>query len=309
MIGMTSDLNEAHSSHIFSHSKAFSSHPSFTLLAGTDPDPDRRKKFRHTYGICAYSSVEELLTSTEPDIVVLATPTESHSELLRQVLSISKPQAILCEKPLSYDINEARSMVDSCYNAGCYLFVNFIRRADPAVQEIYRRINTGEILSPLKGVAWYSKGLFHNGSHFIDLLKYWLGELQETHIIHRGTNRLGDPEPDLALSFSRGRVIFLCAREEDYSHYTVELLAPNGRLRYDLGGWRIIWQPAVTSSTNEGYIVLDRKEHEIPNQMTRIQWHITDQLANALNGKEHSLCTGQQALSGLEDITSIKDML
>ena len=29
---------------------------------------------------------------------------------------------------------------------------------------------------PIKGVCWYSKGLLNNGSHFINLLEFWLGD-------------------------------------------------------------------------------------------------------------------------------------
>ena len=37
----------------------------------------------------------------------------------------------------------------------------------------------GEIQGPIKGVAWYSKGIVNNGSHLINLLEYWLGHIKD----------------------------------------------------------------------------------------------------------------------------------
>jgi len=309
-IGLTSDLSMSADTSVYSHTRAFSQHSSFHLLGGTDVDSDRCQDMTREYGCPTFASLPELLAETEPQVVAIATPTESHSSTLFEVLKRSRPKAILCEKPLSSDIHEAREMVVACQEAGCHLFVNYIRRADISVQEVRRRILAGEIATPLKGVVWYSKGLFHNGSHFFDLMRFWLGELVAFDIVDKGRNWEGDPEPDLSLRFSRGRIQFLAAREEDYSHYTAELVSSSGRLQYDLGGWKVIWQPVLESAENAGYMVLDRVEHEIPNRLARIQWHVADELAKVLSGKmHHCLCTGQEALDALENLTTIKNAL
>ena len=308
-IGLTSDLTLSPAEHVFTHARAFAMHPAFRLLGGMDPARTRCQEMTETYGCPACTSVPELLTACQPEVVAIAAATAAHASLVRQVLEHSRPRAILCEKPLSHDIGEAREIVAACRAAGCELFVNYIRRADPAVQEVRRRIDAGEISTPLKGVVWYSKGLLHNGSHFFDLMQYWLGDLVSALVVAPGRDWQGDPEPDLLLSFARGRIHFLAAREEDYSHYTAELVSPSGRLRYDLGGWKLVWQPAVPSPTTSGYTVLDRVEHEIPSHLARIQWLVADQLKLALSGEQHCLCSGQEALGALEHLTSIKNSL
>src|SRR2546428_243397 len=79
---------------------------------------------------------------------------------------------------------------------------------------------SGEIALPVKGVVWYSKGLFNNGSHFINLLQDWLGDVREVRVIESGRWWGGlDPEPDLLVSFAHGSVCVLAAREEHFSHY------------------------------------------------------------------------------------------
>ena len=95
-----------------------------------------------------------------------------HSLTLKEVLAHSTPKLILCEKPLAYDLDEAGEMVEACESAGVKLFVNYMRRADPGAIEIKARIESGQIATPIKGVAWYSKGFLHNGSHFFNLLEF-----------------------------------------------------------------------------------------------------------------------------------------
>ena len=308
-IGMASDLALDPSLHVYTHARAFHQHPAFKLLAGVDGSARRRAEFTQAYGRPVYATVSEALREFDPAVVAIAVPTEAHAAVLEEILTLRRPHAILCEKPLSYNHDEAVSIVGSCAQAGSQLFVNYIRRADPAVREIKTRLDCGQIATPLKGVAWYSKGLFNNGSHFFDLLLYWLGELLEFKLVQKRHSWGADPEPDFLATFAGGQIYFLAAREEDYSYYTVEMVSPSGRLRYDLGGSRVLWQPAISSITSPGYSVLDQTEKEIPNDLEKIQLHVTNELAAALDGRPSAICTGTQALQTIENLTRIKNAL
>jgi predicted dehydrogenase len=306
---MASDLALDPGVHVYTHARAFHQHPAFELLAGVDGSAQRRAEFTQAYGRPVYATVSEALREFDPAVVAIAVPTEAHAAVLEEVLALRKPSAIICEKPLSYKLDEAARIVASCTQAGSQLFVNYVRRADPAVREIKARLDSGQIALPLKGVAWYSKGLFNNGSHFFDLLQYWLGELLAFKLVQKGRCWGSDPEPDFIATFASGQIHFLAAREEDYSHYTVEMVSPSGRLRYDLGGSRVLWQPAIPSITSPGYTVLDPTEKEIPNDLAKIQLHVADQLAAALDGRPAAICTGVQALQTIEHLTRIKNAL
>jgi len=292
---------------IYSHARAFSVHPAFTLLGAVDPSPEQRALFEgHYHGHPAYTGTENALVAGSPDVVVIASPTDKHSAILNTVLSHSNPRAILCEKPLAYGVTEARNMVEACEAKGVSLFVNYMRRADPGAIEVRKRIENASISPPIKGVAWYSKGFLHNGSHFLNLLEYWLGAFVRATVIEPG--RLWeshDPEPDVLVEFEHGKVSFLAAWEEYFSHYTIELLSPSGRLRYDQGGEHITWQATHCDPNFSGYQTLSTEPELIANGMDRYQWHVADQLANALAGKPQNLCTGRQALATLEAIHQI----
>ncbi|MFH2135421.1 MAG: Gfo/Idh/MocA family oxidoreductase [Pseudomonadota bacterium] len=305
-IGMSYDFDLSPTKAVYSHAQAFSLHPAFEIVGAVDPSADRRALFESRYGAPAYFDVRSALKAGGVDVVVIATPTTRHNEVLNTILEFANPKAVLCEKPLSLDLSEARKMVEDCDAAQISLFVNYIRRSDIGAMEIKRRIEACEILSPIKGVAWYSKGFLHNGSHFFNLLEYWLGAFVKAQVLNHGrlwNNQ--DPEPDVQVEFERGIVIFQAAWEEAFSHYTIELLSPSGRLRYEQGGESIAWQSTHSDPNFSGYQILEVKPEMIANSMSRYQWHVADQLAGALAGRPCSLCTGKQALATLEAMDKI----
>ncbi len=50
-------------------------------------------------------------------------------------------------------------MVQAASAAGTLIVVNYIRRFEPGVLELKRRIASGELGAFYKGVQWYSKGI------------------------------------------------------------------------------------------------------------------------------------------------------
>ncbi len=305
-IGMGYDLQPGPATRICTHARAFSRHPRFQLIGGVDPDRHQRQLFSQTYGCPAYGDVETVLSQHRPDVIIIAAPTRLHDRVLQQVLEHSTPKIVLCEKPLSHDLAQARHMVQSCSDQGVSLYVNYMRRSDPGVAEIKRRLEVGEMGSPVKGVVWYSNGFLHNGSHFFNLLEYWLGSMKSSAILNRG--RLwgeADSEPDVQVAFERGDVVFLAAREEAFSYCSVELLSPDGRLRYEQGGATIRWQPAGPDPCLQGYTVLGNEPETIVSGMDRYQWQVAAELARVLDGTAAQLCSGTDALQTLENMKRI----
>ncbi len=295
-IGMGYDRHLPEDTHVLSHVRALHRHSSFYLVAAVDPNPDIRQQFSADTGLPAYDCLEALPGALRADVVVLACPTVAHPSSLNAVLARMCPRAVLCEKPLALSIAEGDAMRKACERAGVELFVNFIRRADPAVREVRARIEDGRIAGPLKAVVWYSKGMLHNGSHFVDLMSHWLGPISAGQIIAPG-RRVGDndAEADFLLSHVRGTSLFCAAREECFSHYTVEIVAANGRLRYERGG-EILWQGVEADAQVPGYHRLARAAQPIANDMDHYQLNVMTELARALDGESHGLCSGEEAL-------------
>lgn len=305
-IGMGYDIDLTEARSVYTHTRAISVHSAFLLVGGVDISPAQRARFERRYGLPSYDQIEVALRQLQPDVVVIATPSASHAAILAKVIKVCQPKLVLCEKPLACELDVARGMVEMCEKFGIELFVNYIRRTDPSAIEIKRRLDRGEISTPLKLNAWYSKGIWNNGSHFLNLLELWLGDVNAATLINPGrlwNNR--DPEPDFEVQFARGSAIFRAAWEESFSHYGIELLSPSGRLRYDKGGGAVEWQGVCEDSNFKGYRTLNAEREIISNGMSIYQWHVYEQICNHLNGLATTLCTGRQALKTLEAIDLI----
>ena len=306
-IGLQYDLHLKQDEFTLTHSRAFSSHKNFNLLAGVDNDKEQRDIFSQTYSLPTYSSLTKALKAHNPDIVVVATSTKTHAEIVYKILESSNPRIILCEKPLSYDLREAQKMVDLCERSGVRLFVNYIRKSDPGVIEIKKLIESNKFKTNMKGICWYSKGFVHNGSHLFNLLTYWLGNMKQFNLICDNKTRVldSDYEPDVEVEFDKGKIIFLSAWEEDFSHYTIELLSSKGRIRYENGGTTIQYQGVINDPVCKGYKVLNPKSKEVMSKMQHSQLNVVNQLSEYISGKVSYLCSGREALNTLTSIQLI----
>lgn len=305
-IGMGYDLELAPERFVYSHARALSSHPEFKLVGAVDQGFRERETFKQIYKLPAYENLGQALAKKTVDIIVLATPTTTHCELLRELLHSSFPKVVLCEKPLSYGIEESREMVELCAQKGVALYVNYIRRSQPGAIEVKCRIEKNEIAGTIKGIVWYSKGFLHNGSHLFNLLEDWLGEMQSFRLIDTGRDLpSGDAEPDVHVMFERGEVFFMAVKDENFSLNAMELVAENGRLRYENGGRYIQWTPIECDTELRGYTFLAQAPEDIPSGLNRYQHFVLDQLTDAFREKTARLCDGRQALQTLESMHAI----
>lgn len=297
-IGLGYDISDPSDENIRTHARAFHLHQKFILVAGVDPSLQARELFEENYECKAYSDLRSALHELKPDVVVVATPTEQHLTDIEMIVAVSSPKAILCEKPLSYNGDDGKKILDLCNAKNIDVYVNYIRRADPAVIEIKARLEAREIETPLKGVAWYSKGLLHNGSHFVDLLTYWLGDTLSIAVLDQGEPLgFGDFQTDVIIEFEGGSIVFLATDDTSFPHSAIELISPSGRLNYGQGGLSIIWHSAMNDDAQRGEV--------IQSELSKYQLHAADHLANALENKPNNLCSGQQALKTVACICKI----
>lgn len=290
------DKNYCSSKYITTHASAVQLHNHFNLVGGSDPDLKKRIEFERKYRKPAYSCATKLVRKFNPDIVIIASPTCKHKKSLEDALKSKKISTVLCEKPLSESFSESEKIVKTCQKNKIKLFVNFIRRADPGIIEVKRRITRGKIRGPLKAVVWYSKGLLHNGSHFLDLMTYWLGPIRRAGSIFPTLKRQNThSEPNCCFEFKLGSAVFLSAKEKNFTHYTVEIVAQNGRLQVDSTG-AIFWQKVEHHPYLQGYRRLAVAREIIPTDINRYQLNVMKQLERVLSGKPSQICTGAEAL-------------
>jgi myo-inositol 2-dehydrogenase / D-chiro-inositol 1-dehydrogenase len=148
------------------------------------------------------ASVEEVIAS-DVDAILIATPTDTHADLIEQAARAGK--AILCEKPVSLSVERIEACLEVVEQAGVPLMIGFHRRYDPNFSALEKRLRAGEIgeveivtiacrdpSAPPVSYIERSGGLYRDMMiHDFDMARFLLGE--EPVTVHALGGVLTDP--------------------------------------------------------------------------------------------------------------------
>jgi predicted dehydrogenase len=109
--------------------------------------------------------------------------------------------------------------------------VNYFRRWNPTLANVVDGIQRGDWGKVINITIRYTKGLFVNGSHFVDLTRWILGEPKSIDLIKITLNNPVDPGGDFSLDFDDGvTAYFINIPEIDYVFADVDILMEKGRI-------------------------------------------------------------------------------
>lgn len=130
--------------------------PDATLAGIVDLDEARARRARdeHAPNAAVERDFDCALTHIAPDAVVVATPPDSHHSLVRR--AFANGLDVLCEKPLSDEMDEVVDLIARADEAGRNLLVGMNFRYLPASQRIRRYARSGEL-----GVLSYGHFTYH----------------------------------------------------------------------------------------------------------------------------------------------------
>lgn len=287
------------------HARAVDNHEDFILVGGYDPYDGNRLEFSSHYGKRAYSNLKIALRETNPEIVVVASPTEKHLENIRQILMWSKPVVILCEKPISLFLDDAKEIIQLCQARNVSLFVNYFRNSEPSTFAISEAIKARDFAEPFIGTATYSKGALHTATHFLNLFHIWFGEPTDFSFLGEIDNpyNFNDPNIDFEVQYKGGIVKF---KFDDLSNgltfqSSIDFL--NGTLLYADEGEEISWikrsYPGKTPNMNSD------NPDKISSFADQALFNVWNELSNYIKGDNYRLCTGQNALQYIIQITNL----
>ena len=117
-----------------------------SLLGIYDID-QKKSELAVSRGIRAYASLDEVLADVNCDIVVVATPNDSHKEIVIKALQAGKN--VVCEKPVEMSVNALDEMLKAAKESGKLFTVHQNRRWDVdylAMKKIIRDGDIGEVI-------------------------------------------------------------------------------------------------------------------------------------------------------------------
>lgn len=147
----------------------------------------------------AYDDWQQMLERHQLDLVIVATPTDLHAQMA--ISALEAGAHVLCEKPMAMDATETLKMLELARVSGRVHMIDHELRFDPNYSKAHDLIASGS-LGEIRHVTisnvgtswadpaarslgdWWSRTergggrLGANGSHQIDLLRWWVGEVE-----------------------------------------------------------------------------------------------------------------------------------
>ena len=240
-----------------------------------------------------------MLAAERPDVVSVATPDATHVQMLELVLETPSVRAVLVEKPLALEPEVAETIVEHARRRGVLLAVNYSRRFAPS----HRRLKAWLAGKPLGTIEMirglYVRGIKHNGTHWLDLARYLVGEV----IGIRGSGPVApeqvDATIDVDLRFASGaRGHLQGLRGGEYSLFEMDLVGSLGRLQISDSGERFQAFRGQPSRRFPGFQEL--AEMASPDGgLTDLLLHAATDLTEALENGRAPACSGEDGVIAL----------
>jgi UDP-N-acetylglucosamine 3-dehydrogenase len=125
------------------HARVYQEIPDVELVAVVDSDSTLAQETTRLRGGCAYTDYRPMLEEMQPDVVTVAVPTNAHFRVVLDALEAGCH--VLVEKPIAATLEEGQQMIERAAGLGRILAVGHIERYNPAVIELKRRLDAGEL--------------------------------------------------------------------------------------------------------------------------------------------------------------------
>ncbi|GAA0757324.1 inositol 2-dehydrogenase [Ideonella azotifigens] len=127
------------------HATNLAALPGVRLRSVCDPMAAQAAELASQLG-AEVSTPEAVLADPSIDVVAIASPTDTHSELITRAAAAGKH--IFCEKPVDLSVPRAQACAQAVRAAGVACMIGFQRRFDPTFNEAQQRLARGEIGAP-----------------------------------------------------------------------------------------------------------------------------------------------------------------
>ena len=113
------------------------------LVGVSDMNGNLADTVARKYSTRAYTDFRAMLDEVKPDVVTVAVPTLYHREVALEV--IDRGISLLIEKPIAFDLDEGRTIIEAAKAKGVKLMIGHIERFNPAIIALKQQVADGEM--------------------------------------------------------------------------------------------------------------------------------------------------------------------
>ena len=178
------------------HLRAYKSNPDVEIYALCDIKKELLERVGREHGVTRlYTDKDEMLKLAELDAVSVCTWNSAHAECV--IAALNAGTHVLCEKPMSITVEEARIMKETADKNGKLLMIGFVRRFGNDMKVLKDFIDNGSLGEIYYAKATYLRRNGNPGGWFGDKSRSGGGPLIDlgVHIIDFVRYALGNPKP------------------------------------------------------------------------------------------------------------------
>ncbi len=125
------------------HARNYAELPRAELAAIADTDAARVNQVAVRFNCRAYTDYREMIKQEHLDAISIAVPTTLHYRIAMD--AIHAGIHVLLEKPIANTLEQAQELTAASHANGVFLQIGHVERFNPAVQELKRRMQAGEL--------------------------------------------------------------------------------------------------------------------------------------------------------------------
>jgi predicted dehydrogenase len=248
-----------------------------------------------------------MLKEQRPEIVSVCTPDSTHYELIRAVLCSPGVRGVLAEKPLALEVEEAEELVELARSHSVVLAVNYSRRYSIPHVRLRDFIRSGRLGCVHLVLGLFTNGTLHNGTHWFDLVRFLVGEVDRVKAADRLREAGADPTLDVSLTCRGGALARLHACSmHDFTIFEMDLIGTRGRVRLTescdvMETFGVV--DGVPYAGYRGLVLRERTEGSIRDVLLTA----VEDLVQCLDIGRQPQCTGEDGVQALRIALAARD--
>jgi predicted dehydrogenase len=293
------------------YAQAFQTSQCCRLVAVADVRKESADAFAEPFGAKSYADYKTLAENETVDAVIVSTPPNSHPEIAMYFMR--RGIHVLCEKPLCLSTQEAHEMLDCAEKTGVkFTMASKFRYVEDAVKakSMVASGILGEIVQFENAFTakvdmsrrWNSDKqasgggvLIDNGTHSVDIIRYFLGAIEEVLAVETGSTQAlaVDENVKMFVKTKNGVTasIDLTWGINKELPYFISIYGTSGTLHI---GWR---ESKYKLNSSPDWIQFGKGYDKVQAFRSKIE-----NFAHAIRGKEDLLIKPQDALASVEVI-------
>ena len=245
--------------HPINHASAYQTTTGYELVAVAGRGQERLDAFAERWRVKPYSDAANMMAEAKPDVVSICTQS-AEKAALTIAAARAGVKAIIVEKAMATSVAEADAMIAACDEAGALLIVDHPWRFSPMAREAKQRLLDGEIGALGTVSGWSRGGMLHGGTHTLDMLRFFGGEITEVVAWGPVAEEWSDRNADGMVRFASGLTGFFALAHDAFAGF--DLRGSTGQISFStaVGDASIVRSELLEPASKRAYPLKSTRE-------------------------------------------------